>query len=117
MEVNDNVMLRQKVRTLIANSYSLCEENKDVEFKDQLRRASESILNNIEESNERKVNNEFRIYLYKAVGACIEVRSILLKANEQKKIKIAEFQSLLLLTLEISKIILSQIKNNNTIKI
>lgn len=49
------------------------EECKDYGFKDQIQRASVSILNNIAEGFKRKSNNEFKHFLFIAKGSCGEV--------------------------------------------
>ena len=57
--------------------YLLFENSKDYSFKDQIQRATVSIMNNIAEGYERRTNNEFKHFLYIAKGSCGEVRSML----------------------------------------
>ena len=85
-------------------------KSKDYSFKDQIRRASLSICNNIAEGFERRSNNEFKHFLYIAKGSCGEVRSmahVALKCNYINKV---EFESLHDKALEISKMLSGFIK-------
>jgi len=85
-------------------------ESRDFGFKDQIQRASVSVMNNIAEGFERKSNNEFRQYLYIAKGSCGEVRSMLIVAFELDKISLQEYQYLHNHSLEISKILYGLIR-------
>ena len=58
--------------------------SKDYGLRDQMRRASVSIMSNIAEGFERGGNQEFAQYLYVAKGSCGEVRSQLYVALDQK---------------------------------
>lgn len=53
------------------------EENRDYGFKDQIQRASVSIMNNIAEGFEYNSDSSFIRYLNIAKGSCAEVRSML----------------------------------------
>jgi four helix bundle protein len=62
--------------------FSLCETNlqiqKDFSFKDQIKRATRSISNNIIEGCEYGNNRQFYRFLAIAKGSCDEVRNCLL---------------------------------------
>jgi len=62
--------------------YELCDNNikiaKDFSFKDQVKRAAQSVSNNIAEGFEYSNNNDFWRFLRIAKGSCGEVRSCLL---------------------------------------
>lgn len=62
--------------------YELSENNikiaKDFSFKDQVKRAAQSVSNNIAEGFEYSNNNDFWRFLRIAKGSCGEVRSCLL---------------------------------------
>lgn len=72
----------KKAQELGAMVYKLCDNNqkiaKDFSFKDQIKRASLSISNNIAEGFEYNNNADFHRYLRIAKGSCGEVRNCLL---------------------------------------
>ncbi|MEA3318067.1 MAG: four helix bundle protein, partial [Bacteroidota bacterium] len=80
----EDILSWQKAKELTIQIYKLFEKSKDFGFKDQIQRASVSIMNNIAEGFERKSNNEFKQFLFIAKGSCGEVRSMLYLANELK---------------------------------
>jgi len=57
--------------------YKSCKDLKDFWFKDQLQRASISIMNNIAEWYERKTEADKRRFMIIAKWSCAEVRSML----------------------------------------
>lgn len=77
MKSFEDIQAWQKARILCGDVYKECKNCKDYGFKDQLQRASISILNNIAEGFERGGKKEFRQFLYIARGSCGEVRSML----------------------------------------
>jgi four helix bundle protein len=101
----EDIIAWQKAKNLTVRIYALFENSKDFGFKDQIQRASVSIMNNIAEGFERKSNNEFKHFLYIAKGSCGEVRSMLIIAHELKKINTSEYEVLLALSTEISKML------------
>jgi len=62
---------------------------KDFGFKDQICRASVSVMNNIAEGFERRSDAEFKRFLFIAKGSCGEVRSMLYLALELRYIKMS----------------------------
>lgn len=62
--------------------YELSDDNpkivRDFSFKDQVKRAAQSVSNNIAEGFEYSNNNDFWRFLRIAKGSCGEVRSCLL---------------------------------------
>jgi four helix bundle protein len=58
--------------------YKLMEHCKDYAFKDQIQRASVSVINNIAEWFERYSNKEFIRFLYIAKWSSGEVRNMLM---------------------------------------
>jgi len=88
----------------------LFENSKDFGFRDQIQRASVSVMNNVAEGFERKSNNEFKHFLFIAKGSCGEVRSMLYLAKELKRISAKDFDILFRLSEEISKLLSGLIK-------
>lgn len=82
----EDIIAWQKAKELTIQVYQLFENSKDFGFKDQIQRASVSVMNNIAEGFERKSNNEFKHFLFIAKGSCGEVRSMLYLAKELNKI-------------------------------
>lgn len=106
----EDIIAWQKAKQLTVTIYMLFKESKDYGFTDQIQRASVSIMNNIAEGFERKSNIEFKQFLYIAKGSCGEVRSMLILANELKKLSEHESLKLIELSEEISKILSGLIK-------
>lgn len=78
----EDLEIWKKAQELGAIIYILCTSNekiaKDFSFKDQIKRASLSISNNIAEGFEYSNNNDFYRFLRIAKGSCGEVRNCLL---------------------------------------
>lgn len=64
-------------RNLVKEIYSLTDPIKDWSFKDQIRRAAVSVMNNIAEGSESGTDANFIKFLNIAKGSCAEVRSML----------------------------------------
>ena len=107
----EDIIAWQKAKDLTVHIYKIFDSSKDFGFKDQIQRASVSIMNNIAEGFERKGNKEFSYFLYIAKGSCGEVRSMLILAKELNKISEKDFESLFIQSEEISKIITGLIKS------
>ncbi len=101
----EDIIAWQKAKDLSVAIYRLFEESKDFGFRDQIQRASVSVMNNIAEGFERKGNKELAHFLYIAKGSCGEVRSMLILAKELKKISEEDFKDKYDLAEEISKMI------------
>jgi four helix bundle protein len=111
IECFEDIKAWQKAKDLSVAVYRLFEHSKDFGFKDQIQRASVSVMNNIAEGFERKGNKEFSYFLYVAKGSCGEVRSMLILAKELGKINDSDFDSLFKQAEEISKMIAGFIKS------
>ena len=72
----------QDAKKLTIAIYQLMSENKDYGFRDQIQRASVSIMNNIAEGSEAGSNSTNVRFLNIAKGSCAEVRSMLYLAHE-----------------------------------
>lgn len=88
--------------------YNLMRENRDYGFKDQIQRASVSIMNNIAEGSEYKTPQAFIKFLSIAKGSCAEVRSMAYLCKELDYCTEDQFQQLL----SECKIISSAINNH-----
>jgi len=110
IEKFEDILSWQKAKELTLIVYSEFADCRDFGFKDQIQRASVSVMNNIAEGFERKSNNEFKHFLFIAKGSCGEVRSMLYLANELKYLSTETSNKLFQLCLEISKLISGLIK-------
>jgi four helix bundle protein len=106
----EDIVAWQKSKDLAKEIYTCFGDSKDYGFRDQILRASVSIMNNIAEGFERKSNNEFKYFLYVSKGSCGEVRSMVILAYELQKINETTFKSLKYHSEEISKILSGLIK-------
>ena len=86
----EELVIWQIARDLTQEVYSSLSKNNDFGFKDQIQRASISIMNNIAEGFQRhkntKDNKTFALYLNYAYGSCGEVKSMLYIAEYLKYI-------------------------------
>ena len=100
----------KKSKELVLLIYNTFKDSKDFGFKNQIERASVSVMNNIAEGFERQTNNEFKQFLYIAKGSAGEVRSMLYLALELNKITQNQFDKIYKLSIEISKLLAGLIK-------
>lgn len=106
----EEIISWQKAKELTVTLYSIFEKDKDFVFKDHILKASISIMNNIAEGFERRSNKEFKHFLFIAKGSCGEVRSMIVLAEELKKITAEDSSKLKEISLEISRLISGLIK-------
>jgi four helix bundle protein len=106
----EDIIAWKKAGELTVTIYSTFSTCKDFGFRDQIQRASVSIMNNIAEGFERKTNNDFKHFLFIAKGSCGEVRSMLYVAKALKYIDNSQYKTLHSLSSEISKILSGIIK-------
>lgn len=106
----EDILSWQKSKELAIEVYALFKNEKDFSFRNQIERASVSVMNNIAEGFERQTNKEFKQFLYIAKGSCGEVRSMLILAKELNKIEGESYKRLSGLSLEISKLLSGLIK-------
>ncbi len=69
----EDIIAWRKAGQLTTEIYKKFSSNKDFGFRDQIQRASVSIMNNIAEGFERASNKELKYFLYIAKGSCGEV--------------------------------------------
>lgn len=73
----EDIKAWQKAEELTLKIYLQFENTRDLSFRDQIQRASVSIMNNIAEGFERKSSKSFIQFLLIANGSAAEVRSML----------------------------------------
>jgi four helix bundle protein len=95
----------QKAKELCLITYKIFSRSKDYGFRDQIQRASVSIMNNIAEGFERKGNKELARFLYISKGSCGEVRSMLQLGFDLGYIDKEDFDCMYSLSIEISKML------------
>ncbi len=115
IEKFEDVIAWQKGKELTILVYKTFKECKDFSFKNQIERASVSIMNNTAEGFERKTNKELRNFLFIAKGSAGEVRSMLELGLELAYISKNDFEKMKNMCLEISKILSGFIKSVDTL--
>ena len=112
MKINkfEEIISWQKAKELNLIIYCQFRNCKDFSFRDQIQRASVSIMNNIAEGFERNGNKEFRNFLYISKGSCAEVRSMLYLAFDLSYLDKAQFAKTYGLTIDISNLLSGLIK-------
>ena len=98
----------QKARELTKQIYSTTNRGpfaKDFGLRDQIRKASVSIMSNLAEGFERGGRAEFHQFVVIAKGSCAEVRSQLYVAFDAEYVTEEEFEVLMSLGIELSRII------------
>ena len=104
----EDLIAWQKARILTKKIYTVTkydEFRKDFGMKDQIQRASVSIMSNIAEGFDRASNAEFHKYLVIAKGSCAEVKSQLYVSKDIGYISSNSFNELKGLADELSLII------------
>jgi len=113
LEKFEDIIAWQKSKELTLSIYHNFKDNRDFSFRDQIQRASVSIMNNIAEGFERRGDKEFKKFLFIAKGSSGEVRSMLYLASELKYIDNMKFNDLYNRSVEITRMISGFIKKLN----
>jgi four helix bundle protein len=104
----EDLVAWQKARELTKQIYFLTNKgsfSKDFGLRDQIRKASVSIMSNLAEGFERGGRPEFQQFVVIAKGSCAEVRSQLYVALDAEYISKQQFDELYNLTIEVSRIL------------
>ncbi|ACD90936.1 S23 ribosomal protein [Chlorobium limicola DSM 245] len=104
----EDLIAWQKARELTKMIYQVTSDglfSKDYGLRDQIRRASVSVMSNLAEGYERGSKNEFHQFLVIAKASCAEVRSQLFVALDTGYLDQSIFQKLESQAQEVSKII------------
>ncbi len=108
LEKFEDLIAWQKARELTKQIYAITNEgifSKDFGLRDQIRRASVSVMSNLAEGFERGGRGEFHQFVVIAKGSCAEVRSQLYVALDVGYITQEKFDQIDNLALEVSRII------------
>ncbi len=98
----------QKARELCICVYELTNKEsfrREFSLKDQIKRSSGSVMDNIAEGFDRSSSKDFRRFLFYSKGSCSEVKSQLFRALDQKYITKEEFEKCYKLAIEAGKLI------------
>ncbi|MBL1274701.1 MAG: four helix bundle protein [Ectothiorhodospiraceae bacterium] len=104
----EDLIAWQKARELTKRIYFASGEgafSKDWGLKDQVRRASVSVMSNVAEGFDRAGRAEFRQFLVIAKGSCTEVRAQLYVALDVGYISKKQFEALFALAEETGRVI------------
>jgi four helix bundle protein len=102
----EDLQVWQKARLLTQKIYSITKQQpfaKDFALRDQIRRASVSIMGNVAEGFEREGSREFIQFLSIAKGSLGELKSYLYVALDQNYIESLAFKELVSLSDEIGR--------------
>ena len=108
IEKFEDIKAWQKARKLRRKISKVSRKNKfsrDFVMRDQIRRSSLSVMNNIAEGFGKHTKSEFVHYLYISHGSAAEVQSTLYAALDDKYISQEEFDELYEKTGEVSKMV------------
>jgi len=106
----EDLMMFKKARELTKIIYSAFTTCKDYGFRDQIQRASVSIVSNIAEGFESGTKQEFLNYLYIAKASAGEVRAQLYIAYDIGYLHVSIFKNLNMNAEECSRLIASFIR-------
>lgn len=100
-----DIIAWRKSHLLCVDIYTILKPCKDYSFKDQIQRASVSIMNNIAEGHSRRSNKGFRNFLLIAKGSAAEVESMLELGRSLGYFNEAQYQDLTMRVDEISRLL------------
>ena len=104
----EDLIAWQRSRELNKNTYEITSKlplSKDYSLRDQMRRASISVMSNIAEGFDRGGDKEFIQFLFHAKGSCSELRSQLSAASDIGYLIPVDYQKLFNLSEETSKVL------------
>ena len=112
----EDLVMWKDAKTLTLTIYRLMENSRDYGFRDQIQRASVSIMNNIAEGSDAGSDAINIRFLNIAKGSCSEVRSMLYLCSELGYCTVEQQEELIGTTRKISASINNLIKYINTKK-
>lgn len=105
MQKFEDLIVWQKSRVLVMEIYKEFRDCRDYGFRDQIQRASISIMNNIAEGFERMGDREMARFFSMSISSCAEVRSMLYTGEDIQYCTSERAAFLRSLTLEIRKML------------
>ena len=106
----EDLVIWKESRLIVKEIYGLMSRTKDYGLKDQIQRASISVMNNISEGSESGSDAIFIRYLKIAKGSCGEVRSMLYVCEDLNICNLEESKILIEKVIKISSGIYQLIK-------
>ncbi|MFA5828589.1 MAG: four helix bundle protein [Candidatus Shapirobacteria bacterium] len=107
----EDSLVWKKSRDLTLGIYKNLKDCRDFSFRDQICRASVSIMNNIAEGFEKGTDKDLAKFLFIAKGSSGETRSMLYLARDLKYLDDNRFKLLYQSSIEISKMLWGFIKS------
>jgi four helix bundle protein len=105
-----DLVVWQRSSDLSLGVYKAFADNKDYGFRDQIQRASISVMNNIAEGYGRRSDKSFKHFLCIAKGSATELESMLFIAEKLNYISGESYKELTILVDETSRMLNSFIK-------
>lgn len=105
-----DLVVWQKSSDLTVDIYRAFQNNKDFGFRDQIQRASISIMNNIAEGYARRSDKSFRQFLLIAKGSAAEVESMVIISKRLGYLDIEAGDRLISKTQEVERLLSGFIK-------
>lgn len=106
----EDLLAWKKARELVSEVYRVLRACRDYGFKDQIQRASVSVMSNLAEGFESGTRQEFVNYLYIAKASAGEVRAQLYAAYDIGYVNLETFKGLKFKAEEVSKLLSAFIK-------
>ena len=113
IEKFEEIQAWQRARKLVRDIYEVTSKGnfaKDYSLKDQIKRASISVMSNIAEGYARQTDKEFKQFLHIALGSVAEVQSQLYIAQDLNYISEEEFNRIYEVSSEVARLITGFIK-------
>lgn len=107
----EDLIIRKQAEKLTVEIYTILKDLKDYGFKDQIQRASISVMNNIAEWNDRETSKDRIRFFVIAKWSCAEVRSMIHLWYTLQYIDWENYERLKALCLNLNTMISKFIKN------
>lgn len=107
----EDIVAWQKAYVLTKELRCAFKDNNDYSYRNQLLRASLSIMNNIAEGFDRQTKKEMRQFFFMSKGSASEVRSMLYIALDSKYLTESQFKHFYSLAQEINRLLGGFIKS------